>query len=174
MISTKTALAMACFALSPLIFSVASTAEKDAGESKENLALKNRAASPKSTDIDAAITLDALLAKNEPGAFSTAKAASVSGHVVQVEKEEDGDVHMVLAGVKGETSTARWVIVEVTPSWQKKSSSLSERHLRALVGQRVRVTGWLYYEPDVEGPDPRGTRWEIHPVTSVESLGTNG
>src|SRR5262245_39044244 len=143
MIAPKTSLAVACFALSPLFFSVASAAEKDEGESKENSALKNRTAAPKPADIDAAVTLDALLAKNEAGAFSTSKAATVTGHVVQVEKEEDGDIHMVLAGAKGETSTTRWVIVEVTPGWQKKASSLSERHLRGLVGQRVRVTGWL-------------------------------
>ena len=34
-----------------------------------------------------------------------------------------------------------------------------------LVGKKVRVTGWLYWEPDEEQGDPRGTRWEIHPVT---------
>ena len=44
------------------------------------------------------------------------------------------------------------------------------RGLRKLQGSRVRVTGWLYYEPDDEQEDPRGTRWEIHPVTAVVAV----
>jgi hypothetical protein len=39
--------------------------------------------------------------------------------------------------------------------------------LRELVGTKIQVTGWLYFEPDEEQPDPRGTRWEIHPVTAI-------
>jgi hypothetical protein len=31
------------------------------------------------------------------------------------------------------------------------------------------VTGWLYYEPDEDQPDPRGMRWEVHPVTEIVS-----
>ena len=59
------------------------------------------------------------------------------------------------------------MIVEVTPAWQKKAASLTPDALRKLVGTRVRITGWLYWEPDDEQEDPRGTRWEIHPVTSI-------
>ena len=43
------------------------------------------------------------------------------------------------------------------------------RALRKLVGTKVRVTGWLYFGPDPNQPDPRGTRWEIHPVTAVSA-----
>ena len=42
--------------------------------------------------------------------------------------------------------------------------------LKDLRGRKVAVTGWLYYEPDAESEDPRGTRWEIHPVTSIAVL----
>ena len=39
--------------------------------------------------------------------------------------------------------------------------------LEKLRGKKVRATGWLYWEPDEDHPDPRGTRWELHPVTSI-------
>ncbi len=147
-------------------------AEHDAGDSPEYAKLKNRATAPRAASIDAQATLDALLGKNDPQAFSTSRGATLEGTVFQVEREEDGDVHLALAGQPGETSTAKWVIVEVTPSWQKrKAASLGQKHLQSLVGKRVRVTGWLYWEPDAASNDPRGTRWELHPVTSITVAG---
>ena len=121
----------------------------------------------RAADIDATATLDALLAKQAKTAFSETKGATIEGYVVQTEREEDGDYHLTLAAAKGETDTRKWVIVEVTPAWQKKDASLAPAALRKLHGSKVRVTGWLYYEPDDEQEDPRGTRWEIHPVTAV-------
>lgn len=140
---------------------------QDKGETAEAKKLKGRATAPSSGDIDGAATLDALLAKNTSTAFSQSKGASIEGWVVQAEREEDGDFHLSLAASKGETDTRKWMIVEVTPAWQKKAASLSPDALRKLIGTRVRVTGWLYWEPDEEQEDPRGTRWEIHPVTSI-------
>ncbi|HTR04653.1 MAG TPA: hypothetical protein VMN82_15815 [Thermoanaerobaculia bacterium] len=141
--------------------------EGDQGESAQERKLKGRTTAPAAADVDGAVTLDALLAKKDKGAFSEAKGAAVVGWVVQVEREEDGDMHITLAPSKGETDTQKWVVVEVTPAWQKKSATLSPAALRKLVGTRVRVTGWIYYEPDEEQPDPRGTPWEIHPVTAI-------
>jgi hypothetical protein len=138
----------------------------DKGESAEAKKLRGRSTSPGAGDIDPAATLAALLAKNDKAAFSEAKGATVEGWVIQSEQEEDGDFHIALAAAKGESDTRKWMIVEVTPAWQKKSAALSPAALRKLVGTKVRVTGWLYFEPDEEQPDPRGTRWEIHPVTS--------
>jgi hypothetical protein len=139
----------------------------DQGESPAEKKLKGRATAPAAGDIDGAVTLAAMLAKNDKAAFSESKGAAIEGWVVQAEREEDGDVHLVLAGAKGETDTRKWVVVEVTPAWQKKSSSMSPASLRSLVGTKVRATGWLYWEPDEEQGDPRGTRWEIHPVTAI-------
>lgn len=144
---------------------VAAQGNMDKGESKEHVALKNRRARPKGTDIDRTVTLDGLLSRKEADAWSTDKAAVVDGYVIQVEREEDGDRHIVLAANPGETDTTKWVIVEVTPAWSKRLGQLNKLH-----GKQVRVTGWLYYEPDDPGTDPRGTRWEIHPVTSVTIL----
>lgn len=139
----------------------------DKGESAEAKRLRGRSKAPAPGDIDPAATLAALLAKDDKAAFSEAKGATVEGWVIQSEQEEDGDFHIALAAAKGEPDTHKWMIVEVTPAWQKKSVALSPAALRKLVGTKVQVTGWLYYEPDEEQPDPRGTRWEIHPVTSL-------
>jgi hypothetical protein len=139
----------------------------DKGESPEEKKLRGRSAAPKAAEIDSTATLDALLSKKDKGAFSESKGASVEGYVVQVEREEDGDYHVTLAPSGGETDTRKWVIVEVPPAWQKKSAALSGDSLRKLHGKKVRVTGWLYYEPDEDQLDPRGTRWEIHPVTEI-------
>jgi hypothetical protein len=139
----------------------------DKGESAEAKTLRGRATAPKAADLDASVTLEALLAKTDKSAFSEAKGAAIEGWVVQSEREEDGDFHIALASAKAESDTRKWMIVEVTPAWQKKSASLAPAALRKLVGTKVRVTGWLYYEPDEEQPDPRGTPWEIHPVTAI-------
>ncbi|HWZ85432.1 MAG TPA: hypothetical protein VN032_04475 [Thermoanaerobaculia bacterium] len=139
----------------------------DKGETAAAKKLRGRAKAPTAADIDAAATLAALLAKDDKAAFSEAKGATIVGWVVQSEKEEDGDFHIALAAEKGETDTRKWMVVEVTPAWQKKSAALAPAALRKLVGTKVQVTGWLYYEPDEDQPDPRGTRWEIHPVTAI-------
>lgn len=143
---------------------------RDLGESAKYEKLKVRSVAPKATAIDASATLENLLAKHEPDGFSSSRGATVEGYAIQSEREEDGDVHLVLATERGETNTRRWVIAEVTPGWQKRDPKLSASRLRKLVGHKLRVTGWLYYEPDVDSDDPRGTRWELHPVTSITVL----
>jgi hypothetical protein len=149
---------------------VAAQSNEDKGESRENVALKNRRTTPKGTDIDSTVTLDGLLSKKEADGWSTARAAVVDGYVIQLEREDDGDHHLTLATNAGETDTTKWVIVEVTPAWSKRLASLSNGQLNNLRGKQIRVTGWLYYEPDNPSRDPRGTRWEIHPVTSITIL----
>ena len=141
--------------------------ESDAGEAPEALKLKGRSAAPAAADIDSAVTLKAMLSAREKSAFSEAKGATIEGWVVQVEREEDGDYHVALASSEKESDSKHWVIVEVTPAWQKKKPGLSGESLRKHHGQKVRVTGWLYYEPDSTSADPRGTRWELHPVTDI-------
>jgi len=150
--------------------SVQAAAQEDKGESKENLALKNRTSVPKTADFDKSVTLTELLNKMGPNEWSNARAATVEGYVIQQEREEDGDYHIVLAARPNENDTSKWVIVEVTTPWTKKSKSLSAAHLKDLRGKHIRATGWLYYEPETTGPDPRGTRWELHPVTDITVL----
>ena len=156
--------------LTTALFAAGVLGAADAGEKEESAAqkaLRGRSESPKPSEIDATASLETLLAKKEKTSFSEAKGATVEGYVVQVEREEDGDFHLTLASAAREPDTRKWVIVEVTPAWQKKSASLSGEALRKLHGKKVRVTGWLFYEPGEEQPDPRGTLWEIHPVTEI-------
>ena len=133
-------------------------------------ALADRSAQPRADDINTSITLDSLLAHSGQSDWSTSKAAVVEGYVVQIEKEEDGDYHIVLASRANENDATKWVITEITPQWRTKSPSLSVSHLRKLYGDEIRVTGWLYYDANEKEPDPRGTMWEIHPVTKLEVL----
>jgi hypothetical protein len=137
------------------------------GESPKYVALKNRRAMPNQASIEKSITLKTLLDKKDEDDLPASKAAVIEGYVVQVEKEEDGDFHIVLAEDKRENDTNKWVVVEVTPAWRKRKASLSEARLRQLGDKKVRVTGWLFYEPEEEHADPRGTRWELHPVTDI-------
>jgi hypothetical protein len=142
---------------------------EDKGESKAEMALKNRATPPKEAQIDPKATIQALLAKQGPTDWSNTKGAKLEGYVIQVETEEDGDIHLVLASERGEPNSQKWVVTEMTPVWQKKSKH-AKATLKSLIGKHVRVAGWLYREPDAEEQDPRGTPWEIHPVTAIETI----
>lgn len=153
-----------------IVVSSEAAAQEDKGESKENAALMGRSVAPKASDFDRTVTLDRLLSKRKQSDWSSGKAANVEGYVIQLEREEDGDYHIVLAARPDETDTAKWVIVEVTPRWSKRKSSVSAARIKSLRGKHIRATGWLFYEPDVPGPDPRGTRWELHPVTDITVL----
>ena len=148
----------------------AAAAEVDKGEAPAVLKLKMRAVAPKEAEIDNAVTLAGLLEKSAESDWSSSKGAVLEGTVVQVEREHDGDVHMVLAATGGETDTKKWVVVEFTPAWQKKNPAFAPTKLHGLVGKKVKATGWLFYEPDTDSPDPRGTRWELHPVTALAVL----
>ena len=147
---------------------LAAEKEHDKGESKEELAMKHRKAAPTDAQIDASVSLSTMLEKKDKGAFAADKGARVTGTLVMVESEEDGDIHMTLAPECKETDSKQWVIAEVPPAWMKQDASLKLPELRQRLGKKVTVTGWLYYEPDVEPGDPRGTMWELHPVTSVK------
>ncbi|HWN99988.1 MAG TPA: hypothetical protein VNS63_12055 [Blastocatellia bacterium] len=137
------------------------------GESAASKKLKNRRTPPTQADIDKTLTLAGLLDKKAKSDWSETKAAVIEGYVVQIEKEDDGDIHIVLADDRQESDTNKWMIVEVTSAWRKRKTSLSDARLRQLHNKKIRVTGWLFYEPEEEHADPRGTRWELHPVTDV-------
>lgn len=146
---------------------IAKEERNEAGEAKAEMALKSRKAAPSDAQIDASATLAALLDKSDAAAFSNGTGARISGTLVQVETEEDGDLHLAIAPAGQENDTHRWLIAEVPPAWQKRDASLKLESVEKLRGKPVTVTGWIYYEPETSSPDPRGTRWEIHPVTSI-------
>ena len=68
------------------------------------------------------------------------------------------------------------VVVEPTPNIQELHPSWTEAGIKSLVRKRIRVTGWLMYDP--EHPDQidrtRGTLWEVHPVMIIEVLQPDG
>jgi hypothetical protein len=130
-------------------------------------ALKGRTVAPKDADIDSSASISSLLAKKGQNDWSSAKGAILDGYVVMAEKDPDGDVVVFLAANAGETSTTKWVIAEVPPAWQKMNAALSENSVRGLLGKHVKVTGWLFYDANDQA-DPRGTRWEVHPVTQID------
>jgi len=161
---------LACAGIGLLLCQSVALASEDKGESKVEMAAKNRHATPTPAQIDARVTVTALLDQPFADAWSSEKAARVEGVIVQVENEEDGDTHIVLAPAGEEKNTARWVIAEVTRASRAHHKDLGLARLKDLRGKKVAVTGWLYYEPDADSEDPRGTRWEIHPITSIAAL----
>jgi len=138
--------------------------------SKQAAPARLHLSAPKPADMDRTASLDGLLAKSGAADWSARKGARIEGYVVQVEKEEDSDIHLVLAGAPGESDSKKWVITEVPPAAQAKNPALGVKALRGLFGKKVAVTGWLFYDAHEKDPDPRGTLWEVHPVTSVEAL----
>jgi hypothetical protein len=161
--STIVCLSLALLAAAPL-------PAQEKGESKSELALKSRSTAPAANAIDANVSIDSLLAKGAETDWSAAKGARLEGYVIQVEREEDGDMHVALASKAKEPDSSKWIITEVTPAWQKKNRALGTKKVQSLNGKHVRVTGWFYYERESAQPDPRGTRWELHPVTDIEIL----
>lgn len=129
-------------------------------------ALKARKVAPKAAEIDKTATLDLLLTQPNVSDWSPKKGASLEGYVIQVVRSEDGDMRLSLTAKPDETDTRKWVIVEVTPEWMKKAPGLSAAKVWRLSGKKVRATGWLYFDkPEVTFP--RGTNWELHPVTEI-------
>lgn len=158
--------------------------------------LKNRVATPAAGDIDAAITLQAML---QPGSdanrWNSARAARITGFVVDVkaggtETVNCGatsvlqrDTHIELLIDPNSTAKNRRVIVEVTPRWrafvgEHQGANWSTAALKTqLLNQWVEFTGWMFFDgehdDEAENTAPgratnwRATAWEVHPVTAL-------
>jgi hypothetical protein len=157
---------------------------------------KNRIEEPVDSDFDPDITLDALRKPgDDEGRWSVQSAATIDGYVVDVKvggvetcnckatSASKRDTHIELIAEDGDDTLP--VIVEVTPRWrimmQQEGIDWSTPTLKnTLIGKKVRVTGWLFYDTDhadeAENTAPwrlgnwRQTAWEIHPVTGIEIL----
>ncbi|AHG92235.1 hypothetical protein J421_4700 (plasmid) [Gemmatirosa kalamazoonensis] len=159
---------------------------------------KSRGTAPRPTDVDPRVTFDALLAPGDDATrFDARRAVEVEAWVTGVHvggwegvncfalDAAHRDTHIDLARTPDAPDTAR-VIAEVTPRWRDamraRGVDWSTESLRAaLVGRRVRVRGWLYFDAhhatgamhgdpaDVRGErNWRATAWEIHPATGIE------
>jgi hypothetical protein len=171
------------------------------GDAKQALAkqlnpYKNREDAPPVAKINAAATLPAVLASgNDLHRWSRDDGAMFEGVVVGVKiggiesvnchakDPAQRDTHIELALDPAAPETQR-VIVEVTPRWREKMAVIADWSTTALkkhlLGQRVRITGWLFddleHEPQAENSNPggsanwRATMWEIHPITGITVL----
>lgn len=157
--------------------------------------LKNRSVQP--TIINTAITAAALIA---PGAdtdrWSTDDGAEIDAYVVNIKPggaesvncqatdPKWKDTHIELGLTRDAPANAR-IVVEITPRWRAAQAAVgvdwSTATLRKLIGQRVTVRGWMFFDGEhvnaAETTHPHGahnwraTAWEIHPITAIEVQG---
>ncbi len=134
---------------------------------------KNRATVPAAGDIDADVTLAAILAPgNDIDRFDATKGATIEGIVVRVKEGSietcnchaknpiDQDTHIELA-LSADAPPTQRMVVEVTPRFRKKmkdagtdwsTATLQGEHgADGIVGKWVRVTGWLLFDEPHEG-----------------------
>ena len=85
------------------------------------------------------------------------------------------DWHIWLVATQGESvnhQKNQAVVVEVTPRVRALPMNWSLSDLRTIRSnhERVRISGWLMFDPDHPNNigTSRGTIWEIHPVTKIE------
>jgi len=84
---------------------------------------------------------------------------------------DEVDWHVWMTKKTGEDRT-KSIVIETTPRVRAQHPNWSLRQVSALArdGLRVRISGWLFMDP--EHPDQigktRGTIWEIHPIMEME------
>jgi len=170
--------------------------EGDGGDPDLN-ALKNRTDVPQSLVQMSVSEIRHLTAVGSKAARSTwsesdlapvrrleATAVQVRGYLIaaRVEGPEsanchsatDQDMHLLLVDLPDD-SRSRAIVAEVTP--HRHPTSWTEGRLRGLARNRsrVRVSGWLMYDQEHAADRTfRGTAWEVHPVTSIEVVGSDG
>jgi hypothetical protein len=158
---------------------------------------KNRWSIPEESDIDAEVSLAAMLAPGKDvGRFDQEKAAKVQGYVIDVkmggketcncgaDQPDLRDTHIELALAAGAPEIQR-VIVEVTPRLRMLMNMngtdwTTDTLKNSYKDKWVEVTGWLTFDTahikQAENTNPghkgnwRATCWEIHPVTNIALL----
>lgn len=153
---------------------------------------KNRDDAPKPSEINKSITLEKILDPRNDGKFDNSEGATITGfvpYVVPGESQEScncsrkdiRDIHIyVVSDEKYKDDKRHWVIVEISPKWQKKLGKDFKTVQDELQGKWVTFTGWMFYDAQHTGnavnTKPKGkslwraTVWEIHPVTSYKVL----
>ncbi len=161
--------------------------------------LKNRETTPLPDQFNKAVTLAALLHPGDDrGRWKARDGAEIVGYVWDVKPggiescnchardlpDRDTHIELVLDPMSGSAATKR-MIVEVIPRTRAKMAAQhidwSTRALRdRFQGRWVKVQGWLLLDTEhmdeAENTAPgrprnwRATAWEIHPVTSIETV----
>ncbi len=159
---------------------------------------KNRYELPKSSDIDANVTMKALMEKgNDEERFDENMAAVIEGYIYDVTntgketcncnatEENYQDVHIVIVKKKSYTKNKYHVIVEITPRlrnkvFEKLGVENNKELRKKLIGMKVKVMGWLFFDAEHKvnsfNINPKGNKktiwratcWEIHPITNIE------
>jgi hypothetical protein len=151
---------------------------------------KNRDDAPKRSELDGSITLEKILDPRNDAKFENSQGATITGfvpYVVPGEAQEScncsrkdiRDIHIyVVSDEKYKDDKRHWMIVEISPRWQKKLGKDLKTVRAEIQGEWVTFTGWMFYDAQHTGnavnTNPRGkalwraTAWEIHPVTSYK------
>lgn len=160
--------------------------------------LKNRYTVPQASDIDAAVTLQAMLAPgNDRNRWNSTHAAEITGFVLDVKPgggetcncgktdAVHSDTHIELVLHSTDTEMKQTVVVEATPRMRRKmkanGTDWSTKGLRTNIkGKWVTVRGWMTFDTQhvnaAENTHPgaagnwRATAWEIHPVTDIQMV----
>ena len=161
--------------------------------------LKNRYTAPADQDVDAGVTLTAILAPgDDTDRFNEDNAAEIVGYVYDVKpggKETCNcgatdpalrDTHIELVPSLTLNDKTHRVIVEVTPRWREMMAAQGEDWstdaLKARIKHKwIRVRGWLLFDVEHVGnanhTNPggnnvwRATVWEVHPIAKLEVVG---
>ncbi len=158
---------------------------------------KNRYTFPRKDDYVTGITIQQLIAGGSEDDFPVDKAVILTGYVFNVKmggvetcncKTKDPayrDTHIELTPDEEHTGPEYRVIVEVTPRIRAimaaKGVDWSTEALKeTLIGHKVKVSGWLFYDAEHKGQsfatnpgnekDWRASCWEIHPITYIKVL----
>jgi hypothetical protein len=153
---------------------------------KESNVLKNRPVdiklNPKTLSIDSL-----LLDGNDYNRFSNSDYVIVTGYVIGIKggglescnckskNEADHDIHIYI-GKTPNSEKQDCFIVEITP----KFKSLNKIDYQKLIGRKVTVTGYLFFDEEHKGNARntckkctklwRKTVWEVHPVVKIEEV----
>lgn len=172
------------------------SARKERPEYRLNV-YKNRYKFPRKSDFVTGITLRQLLESGNEEDFPIEKAVILTGYVYDVKMggvetcnckatdQDHRDTHIELTPDANHTGPEYRLIVEVTPRIRTllamKGMDWSTSELKdMLVGHRVKVAGWLFYDEEHKSQAfatrPNGDRnwrascWEVHPVTYIKTL----
>lgn len=121
-----------------------------------------------------AVFIEAYIVEVKPGGVESCNCHSTD--------PDSRDTHIALS-IDPKPTQYR-VIVEVTPRLRElkkaEGKDWSTKNLKKLIGKKVRITGWLFYDTEhrqnafntntVGQHNWRVTCWEIHPITNIEVL----
>ncbi len=142
----------------------------------DGLTRRKRATWPE--DAKAAIETHERRAVSLDGFLFDAKKEGPESPNCHDDDDRQKDFHLWLVEHEGDDRT-KAVVVEITPRLRDKHDDWTLAMFRRLAKDkvRVRITGWLMF--DQEHPEQlhasgshgatRGTLWEIHPITKVET-----